>query len=979
MATLCFLKDYNKYFNRTIKPVRQLSDVYNYDKAIFNSINFVENDLVNTTQIINWNYDWIPDYMVIIDNSYGYDPNYMMEHLELCKVSTPDPQGITVNVDSAEGLQELGLMTESGAVGLYNLANYHNDSYSLNYIDFEGNWSLDNFSLYFTDPRGQSFNTLVIAGDQSTVTLQESDLPANGIISKAFLISKGWYQTDNTVSWFKFTASSPDAFNGQLIFSDYAHQCPIKQSWFVLEGDETRKGQFNFALRRDLVADDIEAVRTSVSNIERCNLPSDSPLIYNHEPFHFNQIKQKEVYLYDRTACPWIVGYLPAYKSDGSAPDPIGETFALSKNYDISMATINHDEWNYYTYVANQSPMYANLNIYSSQFSGFYQTGFMWLDFGGAIFTQDKYGNNTENTFNFWDATWHPKYTFEYSKDNFNKVKDSNRSAWIDWNALTNLYISLYGNVLTDIEKNNLVALDGKKILFQDGIYKISFKASRNTTGYITYNSDRATLFNTFKNYIQNHISGRFSGYFDDVKLQMSYTIYSLSMKKVSTVNSLTYIIPSGTNKLVDAPYRMFCMPYPTNINVTFERGQHPTFVSTDINLAVVQNIIENTITGSSDGTDTLYDIQVLPYCPIEFENYTYITPVSPIGEPNNSFNEITIPSSFVEGVDYTNITYTDSNNHTSVVGKIFFPKESTFRFTIDRTFINGVGHDHQLAAEFPITDLKIQNETEFVRFCSPNYASAYDFSPAKNNGLYSINIACTYKPYNPYILLTPQYGGLYGRSFGDARGLILDGDFSLPIINSHWTQYELNNKTYQQSFNREIRNMDVEFNIQRQEQLFNAIAGTVKGGAQGAAAGAMVGGGYGAIAGAVIGTTTSAIGGALDYANMMKRQNEAIDYRFDMYNYALQNIKALPTALTKTSSINANNKYVPFIEGYYATDEEVAVLRDFIKYNGMTAGYTGQIDMSGYVQGNIIRYTGSLGEYELSELNKELMKGVYL
>lgn len=976
MATLCFLKDYNKYFNRTIKPVRQLSDVYNYDKAIFNSINFVENDLVNTTQIINWNYDWIPDYMVIIDNSYGYDPNYMMEHLELCEVSTLDPQGITVNVDSAEGLQELGLMTESGAVNLFNLANYHNDSHSLNYIDFEGNWSLDNFSLYFTDPRGQSFNTLVIAGGQSILVLQESDLPANGIISKAFLISKGWYQTDNTVSWFKFTASSPDAFNGQLIFSDYVHQCPIKQSWFVLEGDETRKGQFNFALRRDLVADDIEAVRTSVSNIERCNLPSDSPLIYNHEPFHFNQIKQKEVYLYDRTACPWIVGYLPSHKSNGSLPDNIGGTFGISQTYDVSMATIRHNEWEFYS-LLNRT-VYTDAEIISSQFSGFYQTGFMFLDIDGAIFTQDRYGNNTENSFGFWNTTWHGNnWTFEYSKDAYYRMKDGTRSSWINWTALSNIYASAFSNILTDTDKNTLISLDGKKILFQDGVYQISFKPSRKTTYDMTYTEDRSALFNAFKTYLQNHISGKFYNW-NDVKLTGSAILYGLKMKKIKTANSVTYSIPGTSNKLSDAPYRMFCMPYPTNIKVTFEHGLHPTFIDRDINLAVVQNIIENTITGSSDGTDTLYDIQILPYCPIEFENYTYITPVTPIGEPDDSFNEITIPSSFVNGVDYTDITYTEGNS-TSVVGKIFFPKESTFRFRINETFINGVGHNHQLAAEFPITDLKIQNETEFVRFCSPNYASAYDFSPAKNDGLYSINIACTYKPYNPYIILTPQYGGLYGRSFGDARGLVLDGDFSLPIINSHWIQYELNNKTYQQSFNREIRNMDVEFNIQRQEQLFNAIAGTVKGGATGAAAGAMTGGGYGAIAGAVIGTGTSAIGGALDYKNMLKRQDEAINYRFDMYNYALQNIKALPTALTKTSSINANNKYVPFIEGYYATDEEVAVLRDFIKYNGMAAGYTGQINMSGYVQGNIIRYTGSLGEYELSELNKELMKGVYL
>ena len=558
--------------------------------------------------------------------------------------------------------------------------------------------------------------------------------------------------------------------------------------------------------------------------------------------------------------------------------------------------------------------------------------------------------------------------------DNYYKVKDGNRSSWVQWSTLdTKLYTTYPNNFLTDAITNDLQFYNGKKILFQDGVYSIEFKPYSVVTSELSGGDNDLT--NTFLNYMQAHYAGDINGYKDRLKMTIKYTRYILKMKKVASVHNLTYSIPSTSNKLVDAPYRMFCMPYPVSndhpFKIEYEEG-HVIEIDKDLSLKIAQNIIKNTITGSTTGTDTLYDIQLLPYCPIEFAKYKCIGVVG----TDEKYIEVEVPDTFVEGVDYTNITET-IGNVTIVLGQIYFPKESSFKFTING--VPAIGHYAPLSFHFPITDLKIENETEFVRICSPNYASAYDFSPAKNNGLNAINVVCTYKPYNPYILLTPEYGGLYGSSYDDARGLILEGDFSLPIINSHWTQYELNNKTYQQSFNREIQNMDVEFNIQRQEQLFNAIGGTVKGGAQGAAAGAMVGGGYGAIAGAVIGTATSSIGGALDYANMMKRQNEAINYKFDMYNYALQNIKALPTTLTKTSSINANNKYVPFIEYYSAKATEKEVLRNFIKYNGMTAGYTGQIDMSGYVQGNIIRYTGSLGEYELSELNKELMKGVYL
>ena len=47
------------------------------------------------------------------------------------------------------------------------------------------------------------------------------------------------------------------------------------------------------------------------------------------------------------------------------------------------------------------------------------------------------------------------------------------------------------------------------------------------------------------------------------------------------------------------------------------------------------------------------------------------------------------------------------------------------------------------------------------------------------NQGIDSFDIECTYKPYNPYIHISPNYKGLYGKDFDDIRGLICGGDFS--------------------------------------------------------------------------------------------------------------------------------------------------------------------------------------------------------
>ena len=126
-----------------------------------------------------------------------------------------------------------------------------------------------------------------------------------------------------------------------------------------------------------------------------------------------------------------------------------------------------------------------------------------------------------------------------------------------------------------------------------------------------------------------------------------------------------------------------------------------------------------------------------------------------------------------------------------------------------------------------------------------------------------NINIDCSYKPYNPYIKLNPDFSGLYGDDWNDSTGLILGGDFSLSILTDAWTDYQLNNKNYQNIFNRQIQNIDIMNRIAREQQQFNStvgvLTGTIGGGIGGAVTGAKVGGVYGAIGGAAVGL----IGGA--------------------------------------------------------------------------------------------------------------------
>lgn len=284
--------------------------------------------------------------------------------------------------------------------------------------------------------------------------------------------------------------------------------------------------------------------------------------------------------------------------------------------------------------------------------------------------------------------------------------------------------------------------------------------------------------------------------------------------------------------------------------------------------------------------------------------------------------------------------------------------------------------------------DIKVSNDCDMYRLVSPNYNGQFEFSLAKNGGtINKFNVDYTYKPLNPYIHINPDFNELYGEDFNDARGLILGGDFSLPIITDAFTDYEVRNKNYQAIFDREIQSLDLEQSIQRQEAAFGIAGGVATGAASGAVTGAMSGAGpYGAIAGAVVGGATSAIGGAMDYGNLLKRQQEQKSFKSDMFDLQLGNVEAMPYSLAKTTSLTYNNKIWPMIEIYTATEEEKEALRNKLEYTGMTVNAIGKLydytvlGTTKYVKGQLIRLPELKDDSHMAYvIYDEISKGVYL
>lgn len=432
---------------------------------------------------------------------------------------------------------------------------------------------------------------------------------------------------------------------------------------------------------------------------------------------------------------------------------------------------------------------------------------------------------------------------------------------------------------------------------------------------------------------------------------------YSITITPYSLVeNDISIRIPARgvRNACLNAPYDIFAIPFNSVQLKTAE-----VYTDNDITEQLVQNL-------ALELGSNLYDVQLLPYCPIL--NVPY--------EPGK------IQEVGTEGINYTYIK--DSNNN--IKGIIYFCSTSKATFDLDIDLhINNYTNK-------AFINKKIDSETVLYRLVSPNYNGQFEFKVANNNEAISkINIDLEYKPYVPYIHVSPIWSenGLYGGDYNDARGLICGGDFSLPIVNDAWVQYQIQNKNYQNIFDRQIQNMNTQFNISQWAKDTQADINMITAPIAGAAAGAMKGGPWGAVIGAGAGAVAGAagrVGRGIDSYVEQQMFTENVSYAKDSFRYNLQNIQALPYSISRVSSFNNNNKIFPFIEKYEATEEEVEALINKITYTSMEIGVVDTISnylVEGnkyFVSGNILRLDSLEDDtHTATAIFAEINKGVYI
>ena len=724
----------------------------------------------------------------------------------------------------------------------------------------------------------------------------------------------------------------------------------IISRWFVVESRRNLAGQFELELFRDTLADYYNEIQNAPIFVEKAMLGADNPLIFNQEDMTFNQIRKKPTLLTDMTNIPWIVGYIPA--DSDLQNKTVSATYSTANQYDISVEDIS--DWEFASYL--ETPGYIETKEYTvfrysnqlSPPSGVdLQCRNIQLDVSlesyNTSIKNEWYGNSQNHKLpyeGYYDNNPDFQGTYVYTvsrtwDEYINKVRtDSDYRSYIDG------YFRSKYHILNNAEFEELNDLNGKTIYDStaDTYYKISVKTEQIT--------DETSLAN------EQAIVSKLNSFIPDPQggnvVNKTYTALlkaiaiTISLDQVQT--SITVALSNDRYHLEDQPYDMFCIPYGKVRVFELEEG----FYTQKIGTSIASNIAKEL------GTDIIYDIQILPYCPVQYawnDEYNYI--------------------------DLTKTKYSIINDSRSrKTSVLIWCRNSNFNFNIECNIPD---------TNYAI-DKKVNSQTEVYRLVSPNYSSAFEFNPYKNGGVNYLRIDCSYKPFNPYIRVAPIFNELYGYGGQyDSRGLILAGDFSISQLSNAWANYELQNKNYQAIFDRQIQNMEVQNKYQRINDIVNGITGAGTAAITGGMTGAMLGtsgGPYGTIAGIGVGATAGVVAGIGDIVMKEQLRNEAIDYTKDQFGYQLGNIQALPTALAKTSALNINNSLVPMLEIYDCTQAEKNAFRAKIEYNGMTVMAIGTISQytEGYFKGKLIRLEGISDDYHIvNTIASELYKGVYL
>ena len=821
------------------------------------------------------------------------------------------------------------------------------------------------YNNYFNRTIKVPGNTLAdyTALDANYTTISAANFnPADGV-STSLIVGKGEAAT---------VGKELHTYDYLLVVDDDTNHTVLSR-WFITDENNTRDGQYQLTLRRDVIADNYDTTLNATTFIEKGIITDvNDPLIYNKENMTYNQIKQSETLLKDGSSMPWLIGYVSQDKT----------RYPESGYYESKAPIENVTAWN--DIPSNVKAFFGNTYNVLQNPSGSQYLG-MKYRFYATRYTNSysRFYYNTDTSTWSWDDSWTTgtapqalaivssaggtpaagpqSFLTGSNAYNFHNAIANNFKSNI--NSIVSAYCTATGYINQTVDFSPINGWNGRYIFDQNGTLK-KIVINQSAIGDGVYqgffvNSTTGTQFQTAISTVINnqgaspYLSAGTDNSASYVNISFPYQSTSVTLESVTSTATSTVktYIPANRIQVRQAPYDIFAIPY---YNCVI-KNNGSTIVTMNTEIA------SQAATAISQAGNNVYDVQLLPYFPDQ--NLIGISITSGQIDINGMTED--------QGFNYI------KNESDGNIGIVLWLRNSECTFDIPVSM--SIPKEGSTATA---EELKISNECDMYRLVSPNFSGQFEFSLAKNGGnITKVNVDCTFKPYTPYIHINPDFKGLYGQDFNDARGLVCGGDFSIARVTDAWQQYQLQNKNYQQMFDRQIQNLDINNSISKTEAIFQAATGSVTGAMSGAMTGAMAGGGWGAAAGAILGGAAGVAGGIMDVKNLEKRQEEGRSFQIDMYNYQLGNVQALPQSLARTSALSYNNKIFPMIEYYSCTDKEKEILKDKLTYNGMTIMRIGNLtNFTGFVKGQIIRFNNLNEDSHMANaIYEEINKGVYL
>ena len=510
-----------------------------------------------------------------------------------------------------------------------------------------------------------------------------------------------------------------DEFDYLVVYKVVDNVSVIDSRWFIVEQDRQRAGQFELTLKRDVLADNYTDIVNSPIFLEKGFINDvNDPLLYNSESMNVNQIKQLEVPLMDETKCGWVVGYIPSDAFPKVEPqyDRVEKKVTIPMEADITVDGLS--SWNYWNYCSN-NPNYkfmadtagkrkvtvkirsenkyadsgrsVRVDMITANYT-FYPNS---TDAGTYAQVNSGYITTSSGTLNY--PQWYQDYgpvTFvqgAISSSLCGKIFDPVRNN----SAFNTALNTILGSGIVIGDTSSLRRLQDKIILDSstNTYYRISIITTSEGSPITVTSSTNGgqTALNALKNAMNypTGAGGSLKGTYTTFTASNSSTSYAVQLTNVGV--SLYVDLNSDRAHLNDAPYDMFCIPFSDTLKLKYNSTQFTC--SKNVALSMATEIAKDL------GSGTVYDVQLLPYCP----NRSLVVKS---GSPSNVLD--------LTGVKYDLIKESVTNDPKSAV---IWCTESTFQVPIST--------EYNVIEFKPTEDAPTQIRTE-TYYAIPNSITAY-------------------------------------------------------------------------------------------------------------------------------------------------------------------------------------------------------------------------------------------------------------